>query len=163
MRPAPLAGRAALAAVAGAALVAGLAGCTAAQDSPTVGSAQPVASGSVAAPRPTSSGPPAVGAEAEQELARFDRVNRATMRRDRAPGGRAFIDALVAAGFEKADMQVTRDRTTIGLAVPSVQFSVLLRGACLIGQHGAASGYRGIVAAPVDGRCLIGSTRPIDW
>jgi hypothetical protein len=97
-------------------------------------------------------------------LAVFDAVNRATIARTKAPGGRAFIDGLVAGGFRKADMQVTEDRTTIGAAVPSVQFSVLWRGVCLVGQYGPESGgYRGVRADPISGRCLLGRTRAIDW
>jgi hypothetical protein len=153
--------RAAALAVAVAAVVS-LAGCTSLPDSPTVD----VPSSAAAAPVPTTTGsaPTASRARALQELTRFDAVNRRTVRRARTPGGRAFIDALADDGFERADMQVTEDRTTIGLPAPSVQFSVLWNGSCLIGQYGAgAVGYRSEVADPVDGRCLIGRTRPIDW
>ena len=139
-----------------------LSGCTPVRDSPTVDAPSVAASASAPAPAPSV---PAgtTGARAQQELARFDAVNRRTARRPDA-GGRDFVDALVAAGFRKADMQVTEDRTTIGLRVPSVQFSVLWRGVCLVGQHGSQSGrYRGALVEPVAGRCLIGTTRPIDW
>ena len=42
---------------------------------------------------------------------------------DRA-AGRAYIDALVAAGFDKAAMEVTHDTSTVGNAAESIQFSV---------------------------------------
>jgi hypothetical protein len=149
--------------VAGALAVMALAACTAARDSPTV-TAPSVASSSVAPSAPSTSVATASTRAAARELARFDAANRSTLQRNRAAGGRAFIDGLVAAGFVKADLQVTEDRTTIGLAVPSVQFSVLWRGVCLIGQHGPASGgYHSTIGEPVDGRCLIGRTRAIDW
>lgn len=80
--------------------------------------------------------------------------------------GRAYIDALVAAGFEKAAMQVTRDTTTVGDAAESIQFSVLWSaGQCMIGQVGPATGalVTGVFAAAGEGRCLLGDTRSIDW
>jgi hypothetical protein len=146
-------------------LAIGLSGCTAARDAPTIdGTATSTAA---AVPTGTPEGTAAATvppAAAQQALARFDATNLRTVRRVKSPGGRAFIDGLVDAGFRRADMQVTADRTTIGLAVPSVQFSVLVGGVCLIGQDGPESGgYRSVIAAPVDGRCLIGATRPIDW
>lgn len=83
---------------------------------------------------------------------------------DRA-SGRAYIDALVAAGFDKAAMQVTRDESTVGNAAESIQFSVVWAGECLVGQVGPATGAPVAVVLPTvgDGSCLIGDTRPIDW
>lgn len=143
-----------------------LAGCTPVPDVPTIDvSGVPSSSAAVGVSAPVPSAhvtmPPA---EAQRMLARFDTANRGTVQRLKNPGGRAFIDGLVAAGFRRSGMQVTEDSTTIGLAVPSVQFSVLVGGVCLIGQNGPnSSGYRGIVAEPVDGTCLLGRTRAIDW
>lgn len=79
--------------------------------------------------------------------------------------GRAYIDALVGVGFDKAAMQVTADRTTIGDQAESIQFSVVFAGECLIGQVGPATGEPHTVVAPVlsTGACLVGGTRPIDW
>jgi hypothetical protein len=145
-------------------VTAALAACTPARDSPTVGA--PVGGGATggALPAPSSTASTASPGAVERELTRFDAVNRRTLAGTPAAGGRAFVDGLVAAGYEKADMQVTEDSTTIGLPVPSVQFSVLWRGVCLIGQHGPRSGgYHGVTGEPVDGRCLIGRTRAIDW
>jgi hypothetical protein len=148
-----------------AALALSLAGCSAANDDPTIAVSQslprPVVSSAGAAQGSTGV---ASRAAAEVELADFSRVNRQTIERNRHPGGRAFIDALVAGGFRRAAMQVTEDRTTIGLAAPSVQFSVLWRGVCLLGQYGQGSGgYEATAASPVAGKCLIGKTRRIDW
>ncbi len=79
--------------------------------------------------------------------------------------GRAYVDALVAAGFDKSRMQVTKDQTAIGNAADSIQFSVAWNDACLIGQAGAAFAEPATVVAPIleGGACLIGDTRPIDW
>lgn len=153
----------ALAAVA-ASLAVVLSGCT--------GSAAPSASPSATTTptaAPTSTAPAAVayvpGGTAQQNLPYFDKVNHATLAANPNAQGRDFIDALVAAGFPKADMQVTVDTTTIGLKANSIQFSVKLGDTCLIGQNGADAGGYWSMVAPVlsTGNCLVGQTRPIDW
>jgi hypothetical protein len=79
--------------------------------------------------------------------------------------GRAYIDALVAAGFDKATMQVTADRTSVDDPVDSLQFSVLWSGECLVGQVGPSTPSPTAKVLPQlpSGGCLIGKTRPIDW
>jgi hypothetical protein len=79
--------------------------------------------------------------------------------------GRAYVDALVAGGFDKAAMQVTNDESTVGNPAESIQFSVLWAGECLVGQVGPATGQPVSVVLPTvgSGGCLIGKTRPIDW
>lgn len=83
---------------------------------------------------------------------------------DRA-AGRAYVDALTAAGFDKAAMQVTRDTSTVGNPAESIQFSVRWGDECLVGQVGPATGDPVTVVVPViaEGTCLVGETRPIDW
>lgn len=102
---------------------------------------------------------------AEENLPYFDAVNTATLDANPAADGRAFVDGLVAAGFDKAAMEVTSDTTTIGNAADSIQFSVRWNESCLIGQHGTAvGGYHSTVGRVLGtGTCLIGKTRPIDW
>lgn len=79
--------------------------------------------------------------------------------------GRAYVDALVAGGFDKSAMQVTNDQSTVGNPAESIQFSVLWAGECLVGQVGPATGEPVATVLPVvpGGTCLIGKTRPIDW
>lgn len=80
--------------------------------------------------------------------------------------GRAYIDALVAAGFAKDRMQVTADRTTVGHPVESLQFSVAWgEEECLVGQVGPSTGDPVTIVVPqlAQGRCLVGTTRDIDW
>jgi hypothetical protein len=79
--------------------------------------------------------------------------------------GRAFVDALVAGGFSRDDMQVTFDRTHVDLAADSVQFSVQFTDQCLVGQNGAAAGGFSSAVLPIlgSGTCLVGVTRQIDW
>jgi len=85
-------------------------------------------------------------------------------RADAAAGGRDFIDALIAGGFDRSELEVTFDRTQTDLAADSIQFSVRVHGECLIGQNGpAVGGYHSVVADVLgSGRCLVGSTRQID-
>ena len=79
--------------------------------------------------------------------------------------GRAYIDALEAAGFDKATMQVTPDQSTVGNPAETIQFSVQWGPECLVGQVGPSTGAPVTVVVPVlaEGTCLIGQTRPIDW
>jgi hypothetical protein len=131
-----------------------LVGCTSSPDvEPTT---PPSAASTEAAPFSSDS-------STSDAAAHFDEVARATVAANARPGGRALVDALVAAGFDKSTMQVTADTTSIGRDADSVQFSVRWRDDCLIGQVSDA-GYSS-QTAPVlgTGACLVGSTRTIDW
>lgn len=79
--------------------------------------------------------------------------------------GRAYIDALVSAGFDREAMEVTADKTTLGTPVESLQFAVRWDEECLIGQVGPTVGDPLAIVAPglADGGCLVGTTRAIDW
>ena len=115
---------------------------------------------STPAPAPTLD--PAGGAAANKAF--FDTVNQQVLAQDSAAGGRAFIDALAAAGFDKAAMEVTPDRTAADLAADSIQFSIRFPDGCLLGQAGPATGYDSLVMKVLGtGRCLMGTTRTIDW
>lgn len=93
----------------------------------------------------------------------FDLINNELIAAGGTLDGRAFIDNLVAAGYPKADLEVTPDRTAINIAADNIQFSVRLNGTCLIGQYGNI-GYASTTADLLGtGRCLVGQTRPIDW
>lgn len=161
-------------ALAGAVLLPVVAGCAAAP-TPLAIATSSTGAAAVASPAATSasSAPASAGdapilrpdLAASDNLAYFDRVNVGVIAADASAGGRAFIDALVASGFEASRMEVTADRTTVGLPADSVQFAVLFEGECLIGQYGPASGgYHSAVGPALGtGGCLVGETRPIDW
>ena len=102
---------------------------------------------------------------AEDNLPLFRSVTAAVWGTDARVTGRAYVDALTAAGFDKAAMQVTQDLSTVGNPAESIQFSVLWNDQCLIGQVGPATGDPVTVVVPVlaEGACLVGQTRPIDW
>ncbi|MEV1129391.1 hypothetical protein [Agromyces sp. NPDC049794] len=164
-------GTSAAMALAGATIIlATTAGCTATSPAPTprptptpTGSA-PVATGEATpAPSPPPTLRPTLAAG--ENRAYFDAVNLAVVAANPSAGGRDFIDALVAAGFDKSQMEVTADRTTVDLEADSVQFAVLFQGECLIGQYGSGSGgYQSALQPPLGtGGCLVGDTRPIDW
>ena len=99
---------------------------------------------------------------ASQNLAYFDYVNNKLIDEGGDLSGRPFIDNLVKAGFPKADMEVTPDRTTVNLAADNVSFSVRLGKTCLIGQYGN-TGYASTAQKLLStGKCLVGTTRKID-
>jgi len=103
---------------------------------------------------------------AEDNLPLFAAVTAQVWATDQRGSGRAYIDALIAAGFDRAAMQVTQDQSTVGNAAESLQFSVRWgEGECLIGQVGPSTGEPVTAVMPqlAEGRCLIGATRAIDW
>lgn len=140
--------------------VALLAGCTspdapAPSVPPTAAAAEP--SASEAAPAPVALVP---GGTAEENRAFFEQVVTGVVGSDASAPGRSVVDALVANGFAKESMQLTADETSVGLEADSVQVSVKMSDACLIGQYGPKSGgVHVVVAAPIaTGACLIGQT-----
>ena len=146
--------RTALPVVAMAALVVALAGCV-----PTPAPTPTAKSSHSAAPKPTLD----LNGTAAQNKAYFDYVNKKFIDEGGDLSGRPLIDNLVKAGFPKVDMEVTPDRTTVNLAADNVSFSVRLGQSCLIGQYGN-TGYASTVQKLLStGRCLIGTTRKIDW
>lgn len=156
----------------GAAVAAGLISCSAPlpEDSP---SAVPSPSASASAtptqtPTPTAAPGPILVPEgtASDNLPLFAAVTAKVWAGPDRVSGRAYVDALVAAGFAKERMQVTADRTTVGNPVESLLFSVAWGDKeCLIGQVGPSTGNPVTEVMPqlAEGRCLIGETRPIDW
>lgn len=139
-----------------------LAGCSPAASTPTV------------TPTSTSSGPsrtttPAPAPSyrpdgtAQANKAWFDAVNTKLFAANGGANGRAIIDSLVSAGFDKAAMQVTPDKTSINGGVDSILFSVKIGDSCLLGQHGGGGYSSAVEKALASGLCLIGKTRPIDW
>ncbi|MET0735782.1 MAG: hypothetical protein ABWY55_09090 [Microbacterium sp.] len=131
--------------------------------------AAPSATRSATSPAPSPSVAPVPAlvpdGSAEENLAFFSSIVSTVWASPAQAQGRAYIDALVAAGFDKAAMQVTNDTSTVGNAAESIQFSVLWDDECLVGQVGPSTGAPVAVVVPAlaEGTCLIGETRPIDW
>lgn len=101
--------------------------------------------------------------DAAANLPYFDFVNRALLATVPTPNGQQIVENLVAAGFVKADMEISPDTTVGKEAAEAIQFSVRINGSCLIAQTGGA-GYNAL-AAPLlgTGKCLVGKTRDIDF
>lgn len=164
-------GGAAGAAVLIAALALGfLTACTAGDSRDGSGSASGTAPHATASPTATGATPSATAAlqpegTASDNLAYFTAIVSGVWGGPDRASGRAYIDALVAGGFDKSAMQVTNDESTVGNAAESIQFSVLWAGECLVGQVGPATGDPVATVLPPapGGTCLIGKTRPIDW
>ena len=157
--------RTAVAAAAGAAglvLVLALAACTAAPGPGPTARATSTPSGT-ATPTPEPDPVLVPTGDAEANLPYFDLVNKRLLDTVPTPNGQQLVENLVAAGFAKADMEVTPDTTVGSEAASTIQFSVRANGSCLIGQTGAA-GYNAL-AAPLlgTGKCLVGKTRAIDF
>lgn len=103
---------------------------------------------------------------ADDNLPIFTQTAQSVWDSEQRAEGRAYIDALVGVGFDKAAMQVTNDQSTVGNATESLQFSVRWGDTeCLIGQVGPSTGQLVTQVMPqlAEGRCLIGTTRAIDW
>ncbi len=118
-------------------------------------------------PAPSETGPALVAdGSADDNLALFTAVTTQVWSSDSRGSGRAYVDALIAAGFDRAAMQVTQDVTTVGNPVESLQFSVRWgETECLVGQVGPSTGEPVTAVLPqlAEGRCLVGATRAIDW
>lgn len=140
-----------------------LAGCVEGPPAP-VPTAEPSASGGPSAtPSPSAAPQLNLAGTAGENLAYFKLVNVEYINKGGATDGRSLIDNLVAAGFPKAAMEVTPDRTTVNAQADQVQYSVRLNGTCLIGQFGGGRFNGTAQALLASGKCLIGTTRPIDW
>lgn len=160
------ASRLAIAAFAATALAGVLTACApAAPPEQPTGSDASASAGPSSEPAPT--GPEYIAdGSAEDNLPLFSAVTAQVWSSEGRSSGRSYIDALIAAGFDRAAMQVTQDVTTVGNPAESLQFSVRWGTTqCLVGQVGPSTGEPVTVVMPqlAEGRCLVGATRAIDW
>ena len=140
------------------ALAGALAGCTAPGPMPTP-TQRPT---STATPSPTSTpdAEPAFEGTASENQAYFDHLNRQLIDAGGAMGGAAFIDNLVEHGYPRENMEVTPDKTAIGIGADNIVFSIRFGETCLLGQWGNI-GYTSFVTDVLaSGRCLLGTARP---
>jgi hypothetical protein len=146
--------------------VIGLTGCGSPQVVAPTATRGPVAS-ATPTPTPTQTEPAAPhlvsGGTADQNRAYFDSVNEKLFAAQPQAPGRAIIDNLVAAGFDKSAMQVTPDTTPTRKKTDSIEFSVQLGADCLIGQNSGGEYTSMVGPALAVGGCLVGKTRRIDW
>lgn len=152
----------ALAAAVAALLAVGLAGCVEGPPMPTPSSSPS------ATPTPTSTRNevkpvlrPGQSAAANQQF--FDAINRDLHGRAGRSDGETIVNTLVAAGFVKADMEVTYDATALGIQADAIIVSVRIGTECLIGQFSPGAYTGTILPVLGSGNCLVGAQKPIDW
>ncbi|MCY7412087.1 MAG: hypothetical protein LH471_03475, partial [Salinibacterium sp.] len=131
----------AVAPVLAALLVALLSGCVAGIPAPvpTYTPSSSASSSATPTPRPTGTAVPGPGAilrpggTAAQNQQFFDFVASSLFATSGFIDGETIVNTLVAAGFDKAAMEITYDSTAIGLRADSVIFSVRFSDRCLLG------------------------------
>ena len=141
-----------------------LVGCTGVTDQPKTSATPTTQPSSSATPTPEPTLMPK--GTAADNLPLFTKVTERVWASKDKVSGRAYIDALTAAGFDKKRMQVTEDLSTVGNPSESLQFSVAWgKDECLVGQIGPSTGdpVTAVMDQLAEGRCLIGNTRDIDW
>lgn len=105
------------------------------------------------------------GGTAAENLPFFTEVMRDYAAGDGPVEGEPLVEAITAAGFDRAAMQVSFDRTKLDLPADSIYVSVRIGADCLVGQ--LVAGDRSFVAkdmpavGPDRTICLIGETRPL--
>ena len=104
---------------------------------------------------------------ASDNLAYFNKVGGELFASDQATAastqGVVIVNWFVARGFDKANMEITPDKTAIGLAAWNIDFSVKFGTTCILGQAGNVGFQSSTVPILATGKCLIGQTRPINW
>ncbi|MBS1906399.1 MAG: hypothetical protein JST33_07490 [Actinobacteria bacterium] len=142
-----------------------LSGCSAGAAPSPAPSAAPTASAGAETVAPSAAPVLHPEGSAEDNLPLFAAIVAQVWAGERRASGRAYVDALTAAGFARADMQVTADESTVGNPAESIQFSVRWGdGRCLVGQVGPST--RDPVTAVLPqlggGRCLVGRTASVE-
>lgn len=104
---------------------------------------------------------------AEQNLPYFTEVMRVFSVGGEPVEGVSVVNAVAGAGFDKAVMQVSHDRSKTDLVADHIMVSVLMGSDCLLGQVITADRtfFTAVERAvgPEQNICLIGNTRVIDW
>jgi hypothetical protein len=107
------------------------------------------------------------GGTASDNLAYFNKVGDELFTSSEATAastqGELIVNWFVAHGFNKKNMEVTPDKTSIGLAAWNIDFSVRFGKTCILGQAGNVGFQSSVLPVLATGKCLIGLTRTIDW
>ncbi len=107
------------------------------------------------------------GGTAFENEAYFSWSLRKAIREGMKVNGVEVVNVLAAAGFDKAAMQVSFDKTKTNLTADNIFVSVRVNDQCLLGQVVSEDKSVAVDVQPVVGPnkdiCLIGKTRPIDW
>jgi hypothetical protein len=104
---------------------------------------------------------------ASDNLAYFNKVGKALFSSSQGAAastqGELIVNWFVDHGFDKSNMEVTPDKTSIGLAAWNIDFSVRFGKTCILGQAGNVGFQSSVVPVLATGKCLVGQTRPITW
>lgn len=132
------------------------------------GAVDPVATPTSSRPTPTPTPTPTAdpelvpGGTAGQNRPYLEFVVNRLLETTPQPASLAIVDTLVAAGFDRAAMQVTADTTRVGDPADSILFSVLIDGQCLLGQVAQGTLQTELADVLGSGRCLVGRTVSLD-
>lgn len=102
---------------------------------------------------------------AEVNHAYFDATLKQVLSENPGAGSKDLVNALVDAGFDKSKMEVTSDKTPIGLDTTFVIVSVHMPdNMCLLGERGPDGRYASLVSKPISsGKCQLAKSIDIDW
>ncbi|RZT59292.1 hypothetical protein EV140_1896 [Microcella alkaliphila] len=78
------------------------------------------------------------------------------------PSSAQVADALSTGGFDRAALEVTADRTPLGMATDVISFAVRIDDDCIIGEVRGTAVTTTVVPALATGRCLVGADASID-
>ncbi|MFN3708117.1 DUF6993 domain-containing protein [Microcella sp.] len=78
------------------------------------------------------------------------------------PASAQVADVLVANGFDRALLEVTPDRTPLGLPTDVISFAVRFADECIIGEVRGVEVTTAVAPVLATGRCLVGSDASID-
>lgn len=78
------------------------------------------------------------------------------------PASTQVADVLVANGFDRALLEVTPDRTPLGLPTDVISFAVRVADECIIGEVRGVEVTTAVAPVLATGRCLVGSDASID-
>ncbi|KAB1645638.1 hypothetical protein F8O06_08710 [Pseudoclavibacter sp. CFCC 14310] len=100
------------------------------------------------------------GGTAEQNLPAFQSLLQPLTDDDKVPTTQSVVDAVHSVGVTNDQMQVTPDHTPKDLDADNLSVSVKIDDQCLIGQYHRGR-FDAVVAAPINGSCLVGNTVPL--
>jgi hypothetical protein len=102
------------------------------------------------------------GGTAGQNRPYFDFVLSTLVEASPEPASLEIVDTLEAAGFERAAMAVTPEKTRVGDPADSILVAVIVSGQCLLGQIAEEAVTTELADLLGTGKCLVGRTLSLD-
>jgi hypothetical protein len=102
------------------------------------------------------------GGTAGQNRPYFDFVLSTLVEASPEPASLEIVDTLEAAGFERAAMAVTPEKTRVGDPADSILVAVIVSGQCLLGQIAEEAVTTELAGLLGTGKCLVGRTLSLD-